>query len=586
MDKFDWRGCYDEWHAAFPLFRRKPVIGVTGNFGERGCELAEGYYRSLVQAGAVPLIIPPCEDREVMINTLERIDGLLLSGGGDLNPLFVGEEPIPQLHAINPRRDKAELLLIRLAYDRQLPMLGICRGIQMLTAALGGTLYQDIEAQAGAGPFVKHDQSLQRGVASHTVEVCGEGILRRLFPEGRIAVNSFHHQSVKDAGPLLQVCARAADGVVEAVESSEHKSVLGVQWHPECFIEQGDESMLPVFRWLTAESASFARARALHRSSVILDSHCDTPMFFDQGVRIDQRDPRLLVDLHKMDEGGLNASIMVAYLPQRERTAEAHRKACEYADLQLSRIRRMVDDNSGSVGLACCPADVFRLHAEGRKSILQGIENGYAIGRDLSLLEHFRQQGVVYVTLCHNGDNEICDSARGAGEHGGLSAFGREVVAEMNRLGLMIDLSHAAETTFYDVLGCSAVPVVCSHSSVRSLCDVPRNLTDDQMRALAAQGGVAQVTFYEGFLRRNGGASIDDIMRHLHHMIDVMGVEHVGIGTDFDGDGGVPGCAAANELVNLTRRMLDDGFSPEQVRLIWGGNFLRVMDEVQQRAEK
>ncbi|MDE7379285.1 MAG: gamma-glutamyl-gamma-aminobutyrate hydrolase family protein [Paraprevotella sp.] len=583
-DYFDWRGCYGGWHATFPLRRRRPVIGITGNYGEKGCELAEGYYRSLLRAGAVPLIVPPYEECDAMADMLERVDGLLLSGGGDLNPLFMGEEPIPELHSVNYRRDKAELLLIRMAYDRQVPMLGICRGIQMLTVALGGTLYQDIGAQAPDGPFIKHDQSLQRGVPSHTVEVCTEGILHRLFQGGRLAVNSFHHQAVREPGPLLRVCAKAPDGIVEAVESAEYKSVLGVQWHPECFIEQGDESMLPLFRWLTAEAASFAGARDLHRRSVVLDSHCDTPMFFEQGIRIEQRDSRILVDLHKMDEGGLNTSIMVAYLPQKERNGTGHRQAREYADLQLSRIRQMVEDNREYVGLACTPDDVYRLHREGRKAIMQGIENGYAIGRELGLLKHYRDQGVVYLTLCHNGDNEICDSARGQNEHGGLSVFGREAVAEMNRLGMMIDLSHASEKTFYDVLELSSVPVVCSHSSARALCDVPRNLTDAQMKALAGRGGVAQVTLYEGFLRKDGNASIEDVMSHLYHMIDVMGVEHVGIGTDFDGDGGVPGCAAANEVVNLTRRMLAEGLTEDEIRLIWGGNFLRVMREVQHAA--
>lgn len=583
-DYFDWRGCYDGWHTTFPLRRRRPVIGITGNYGEKGCELAEGYYRSLLCAGAVPLIIPPYEECDAMADMLERVDGLLLSGGGDLNPLFMREEPIPELHSVNYRRDKAELLLIRMAYDRQIPMLGICRGIQMLTAALGGTLYQDIGAQAPGGPFIKHDQNLQRGVPSHTVEICTEGILHCLFPEERLAVNSFHHQAVCEPGPLLRVCAKAPDGVVEAVESSTHKSVLGVQWHPECFMEQRDESMLPLFRWLTAEAASFAEARDLHRRSVVLDSHCDTPMFFEQGIRIGQRDSRILVDLHKMDEGGLNTSVMVAYLPQKERTGEGHRLAREYADLQLSRIRQMVEDNRACVGLACTPDDVYRLCREGRKAIMQGIENGYAIGRELDLLKHFRDQGVVYLTLCHNGDNEICDSARGQNEHGGLSAFGREVVTEMNRLGMVIDLSHASEKTFYDVLELSSVPVVCSHSSARALCDVPRNLTDAQMKALAGRGGVAQVTLYEGFLRKGGNASIEDVMKHLFHMIDVMGVEHVGIGTDFDGDGGVPGCAAANEVVNLTRRMLAGRLTEDAIRLIWGGNFLRVMQEVQRAA--
>lgn len=584
MDYFDWRGEFDRRHESFPVFHKKPVIGITGNYGEKGCELAEGYYQSLLRVGAVPVIIPPYEDIDAMANTLERVDGLLLSGGGDLNPLFMGEEPIPELHSVNYRRDRAELWLIRMAYNRQIPMLGICRGLQMLTVALGGTIYQDIAAQASGGPFIKHDQSLQRGVPSHTVELCIGCYLRWLFEASRLAVNSFHHQAVKDPGPVLKVSARSDDGIIEAVESSEHKDIIGVQWHPECFLEQQDETMLPLFKWLAGHAAAFAKARDFHRRSIVLDSHCDTPMFFEQGIRIEKRDPRVLVDLHKMDEGGLNTSVMVAYLPQGERTEAGHKAAREYADLQLSRIRKMVDDNRESVGLAWTPDEVLQLRKEGMKAIMQGIENGYAIGRDLSLLKHYRDQGVIYMTLCHNGDNEICDSARGKGEHGGLSAFGREVVREMNHLGIMIDLSHASEKTFYDVLECSSVPVICSHSSVRRICDVPRNLTDEQMKALAEKGGVMQITFYKGFLTEKGEASIEDILKHLRHAIAVMGVEHVGIGTDFDGDGGVSGCAAANELVNLTRLMMDDGLTEDKIRLIWGENFLRVMRKIQQAA--
>ncbi|MBP5376740.1 MAG: membrane dipeptidase, partial [Bacteroidaceae bacterium] len=163
---------------------------------------------------------------------------------------------------------------------------------------------------------------------------------------------------------------------------------------------------------------------------------------------------------------------------------------------------------------------------------------------------------------------------------GGVSQFGAEVIREMNRVGMMVDLSHGGEKSFYDALDISAKPIVCSHSSSRALCDHPRNLTDDQMRALAAKGGVAQVTFYNGFLRQQGEASIEDAVAHLNHMVKVMGIEHVGIGTDFDGDGGVKGMASASELINFTRRLLRNRYNDEEIQMIWGGNFLRVMEEV------
>ena len=213
---------------------------------------------------------------------------------------------------------------------------------------------------------------------------------------------------------------------------------------------------------------------------------------------------------------------------------------------------------------------------------MMGIENGYAIGHDLSLIEHFRKRGIVYMTLCHNGDNDICDSARkSSNEHGGVSQFGADVIREMNRLGMMIDLSHASEKTFYDALDISQVPVVCSHSSCRSLCDHPRNLTDEQMKRLASKGGVMQVTFYEGFLRQDAKASLMDAIEHINHAVNIMSIEHVGIGTDFDGDGGVPGLAHAGELINLTRSLLRERYSEADLRLLWGENFLRVMREVQ-----
>ena len=185
------------------------------------------------------------------------------------------------------------------------------------------------------------------------------------------------------------------------------------------------------------------------------------------------------------------------------------------------------------------------------------------------------------MTLCHNGDNDLCDSARGNAEHGGLSALGREVISEMNRVGMMVDLSHAAESSFYQAIEASRTPIVCSHSSARALCDHPRNLTDDQLRALAASGGVVQTCLYDGFLRKEGGATIEDTIRHIRHMVDVAGIDHVGIGTDFDGDGGIIGCADASEVINITRHLQAEGFTDPDIEKLWGGNFLRVMRLVQ-----
>ena len=282
-----------------------------------------------------------------------------------------------------------------------------------------------------------------------------------------------------------------------------------------------------------------------------------------------------------MTEGHLDATIMVAYLRQLERDSASLDAAFAKANRLLDEIEAMVSQSADSVAIAYTPDDLYRLKREGKHALMLGIENGYALGLDAKRVEHFRQRGVVYMTLCHNGDNDLCDSARGNAEHAGLSALGRAVIGEMNRVGMMVDLSHAAESSFYQAIEASRTPIVCSHSSARALCDHPRNLTDDQLRALAASGGVAQVCLYDGFLRKEGGATIDDAVRHICHMVSVAGIDHVGIGTDFDGDGGIIGCADASELINLTRCLRAEGFSEQDIEKLWGGNFLRVMHEVQ-----
>ena len=577
---FDIQADYDRIHRTFPGYKTAPVIGLTGNFQDGNCMLAEGYYQSILKAGGTPFIIPCYDNTDALINTLEKLDGILLTGGADINPLFFGEEPVKELHGINPRRDRQELLLTRLAADRQIPILGICRGIQTMNAAFGGPLYQDIHSQM-EGTRIKHSQELDRSYASHTVTIEKDTLLHNLFKTDAIAVNSFHHQAVKEAAPGFRVCARATDGVIEAMESTEYKSMLGVQWHPECFILKGDECMMPIFHWLIQEAASFKEAKRLHNRILTLDSHCDTPMFFDQQIDFASRDPKILVDLHKMTEGHLDATIMVAYLKQLELTDEALLAATAKADRILNEIEAMVAKSCSYVDIAYTPADLYRLKSEGKKAIMLGIENGYAIGNDISNIERFRNRGVVYMTLCHNGNNQLCGSARYNDEGLGVNAFGEQVIKEMNRVGMMVDISHAGERTFYDALNISTKPIVASHSSARALCNHPRNLTDDQLKALADKGGVAQVTLYSGFLKEQGMATIQDAIDHLNHMVNIMGIEHVGIGTDFDGDGGITGCASASELINFTRCLLKERYSEEDIRRIWGGNFLRVMEEVQ-----
>ena len=588
-DRFDWQSqLVASAYAAFPEAQHKPVIGITGNYGELTCKLAEGYYKSVLRAGGVPVIIPPLSDTDVIINTLEHLDGLILSGGADYDPHYAGEEPCPLLGTINEERDLPELFITQLAYNRQLPILGICRGIQTLAMALGGHVCQDISLSPNPSPkregSINHSQEEERNVATHTVTVEKNSVLSRIYKKEQqcsmfnvqrsmLSVNSFHHQAVDETGPRFRVIAHSDDGIIEAMESTEYKSILGVQWHPEC-LDDG----LPIFQWLIGEARQYRQTCDVHQRVLTLDTHCDTPMFFPENVDFGSRDPKLLVDLHKMTEGHQDATIMVAYLPQTMPLTD-HPK--QYTDQIFDKIEAIVAKHSPYISIARTPDDLWMHKHQGKKSIMLGIENGHALEGSLDNLRHFAQRGIVYMTLCHNGDNNICDSARGEHTHNGVSAFGREVIKEMNRLGIMVDLSHAGEKSFYDALELSKTPIVCSHSSCRALCDHPRNLTDDQMRALAQKGGVMQVTLYHGFLVKDGEATLDDAMRHLDHAIEVMGIDHVGLGTDFDGDGGIRGLASSAELLNYTRELLKRKYSEADIQKLWGGNFLRVMREVQ-----
>lgn len=627
METFHIESHLREVYATYPESGHRPVIGITANYVDGDATLRDRYYSQVVRAGGIPVIIPPVDDKDVIVNTLDHIDALLLTGGGDHNPLWFGQEPSPLLHSINATRDLPELLITRLAFNRQIPMLGICRGLQTLALALGGGVAQDISeleheavpseategtvgeagaalAQRGVVRTIKHSQDADRSLATHSVSLSPQSMLASIYAtDGKepntLCVNSFHHQAVSHGGPRFKATAWAPDGVIEALESTEMKPILGVQWHPEWLGDDG----LPLFRWLVEQANLFWKAKKVHERTLTLDTHCDTPMFFPQGVQFGQRDDRILYDLHKMTDGRQDAVIMAAYLPQPKMGEQFSQKVdiagiirhnpelaslgtqlspAQYADMIFDKLEHIVAHYSDYISIARTPADLYEDKRMGRHSIMFGIENGLALNHDLAYVRHFAQRGVVYITLCHNGDNDICDSARGCNTHNGVSSFGEKVIRRMNEEGIMVDLSHAAEKSFYDALDISSTPIVCSHSNSRALCDVPRNLTDDQMRALAQKGGVAHITLYHGFLRADTPeATILDAIDHLEHAIQVMGIDHVGIGTDFDGDGTVRGCADASELINFTRHLLKRRYSERDIAKIWGGNWLRVMVQVQ-----
>ena len=574
----------------FPEAENRPVIGITANYSDIDATVRDRYYKQIINAGGVPVIIPPIADTAIVADTLEKVDGILLTGGGDYNPLWCGEEPSPKLHNINRERDAAELILTRLAYNKQIPMLGICRGIQTLAMALGGHVAQDIISQA----TIKHSQDADREEATHSVIIEEGSILFSIYHNriGSLPVNSFHHQAVDNPGSLFRATAHSKDGIIEAIESTEYKNIMGVQWHPEWLGKDG----LPLFKWLVDSAKEYKNVGELHYRVLTLDTHCDTPMFFHEGVDFTKRDSRILVDLHKMTDGRQDATIMVAYLPQPKEGQEFYENIkpnqafpkgrtsitpSTYADSIFDIIESTVARVPDYLGIARTSADLYANKQIGKKSIMLGIENGLAIEHSLDKLRHFADRGIVYMTLCHNGDNDICDSARGCNTHNGVSEFGEQVIKEMNRLGIMVDMSHAGEKSFYDALEISEKPIVCSHSNSRILCDHPRNLTDDQLRAIAAKGGVVHTTFYHGFLQKTGEADILDGIKHLEHAIDIMGIDHVGIGTDFDGDGGVCGMRDASDIQQFTRQLLRRRYSETDIAKIWGGNWLRVMDEIQ-----
>lgn len=564
-----------------------PLIGISANYREGDSCIENSYALSILEAGGVPVLIPVCTDIEILRETVKRLDGLLLTGGGDINPLFAKEDPIPQLQEYNIIRDQYDFTLVKLATDRCIPIFGICRGHQVINLAFGGNNYQDIYSQRQT-PTLKHSQSVSREYGSHTVLIEKESQLFNIMGTDSIVVNSFHHQAIKDVAPGFHVSATSPDGIIEAMEGMPAYPIFSVQWHPEKMAVRPDQQMQRLFHYFVNEAKLFARAKNFHEQQLVVDSHCDTPMKFTKDFDFSLRHNNVKVDLPKMQEGLEDAVFMVAYLHQEDRDENSLQAATQKAIDILYQIAEQAKRLQTQMGIAYSADDLVFLKNAGKKAIFLGIENGYALGKDLSNLTLFKNMGVSYITLCHNGDNDICDSAKGNHEHNGLSDFGRKVVTEMNRLGIIVDISHAGDKTVSDVLEISTAPIIASHSSCRSLCNHPRNLTDEQIRAIAAKGGVIQICLYGPFLKDSGEATIEDAIAHINHVVQLVGIEHVGIGTDFDGDDEekLTGCRAANELPRLTMELLRQGYSETDLARLWGGNLLRVLNTVQAQQEQ
>ncbi len=334
--------------------------------------------------------------------------------------------------------------------------------------------------------------------------------------------------------------------------------------------------------------------RRVHRSAILIDTHNDVTSATVEGYDIGKRetDGKHMTDLPRMKQGGMSAQFFAAYVAANydKENHSAHR-ALEMIDTVLHDI---VEKYPNDFLFVTSSAGIRKAHEQGKIAALIGIEGGHAIEDSLRLLRDYYDLGVRYMTLTHTNSNHWADSSGDANQpNNGLSAFGKEVVREMNRLGMMVDIAHVADKTFWDALDTSRAPIFSSHSSCRALADVPRNMTDDMIKALAKKGGVIQINFSCGFLKAGAGsegrprATLADVVRHIDHVVEIAGVDAVGLGSDFDGIQCAPeGLDSVDKWPNLTRALLEEGYTAEEIRKIYGENTLRVMAAVEATAKQ
>lgn len=319
-------------------------------------------------------------------------------------------------------------------------------------------------------------------------------------------------------------------------------------------------------------------ANRIHKKYLTIDTHNDTALHINN-PDAQYRVTKGQVSFPMMKEGGLDAAIFAIFIGQKERDTKSLDSAINYVTENLERFRRYVENYKG-VSIAYNSQDLIRNKENGVTSVMLAIENGYAIGKDISNLEKFRDMGVRAITLCHNLNNDICDASMDkAPEHNGLSEFGVEVIKEMNRLGLIIDLSHASTKTLFDVLEVSSKPVVATHSGVYAIKNHNRNLKDQEIKAIAKKGGLIQVATGRFFLSElpKDSVTVSHIADHIDYVKNLVGIDHVGLGTDFDGGGGVVGMESASKVKNLTIELLKRGYSESDLGKFWGGNFIRFL---------
>ncbi len=341
---------------------------------------------------------------------------------------------------------------------------------------------------------------------------------------------------------------------------------------------------------LVAEDSLWAEALRIHYDAVVLDGHVDTPtLMLDRGYRLGERHRRDHVDLPRMAEGGLDGAFFSIYVARSYGEGQA---ATDRALAMIEAVNRQVAGLEGAA-LVRTARGVLDARERGEAAVLLGLEGGHALQGSPEVLRLLAANGVRYVTLTHSNTNAWADASTDAPRWGGLNALGRELVAEMNRLGVLVDLSHVSDDTFEDALAVTRAPVLLSHSSCRALHRHARNVSDDMLRALARNGGVVMINYFATYLG-SGRVDLDDVLDHVQHAAEVAGVDHVGLGSDFDGVPRLPdGLGDVTRLPPLTHGLLARGFSEADVRKILGGNVLRVLaeaervaDEMRSRAER
>lgn len=552
----------------------RATIAISAHIIDESSALHRAYSEAIIEAGGIPMIVPHSCDAVTLRAIVRRVDGVLFSGGGDFDAEYFGAENIEGLTDYNSERDYHEFMLLRAAMDCGLPLFGICRGCQLFNIALGGDIYQDLPPEFPSQPL-NHSVLTNKERGVHSVTITEGSLLREILQCSEFSVNSRHHQAIKRIAPSLKAVAVAEDGVIEAVEGYPNHKILGVQWHPENMATAGDSApMKALFEFFVGEATLYRRAREIHHRFPIVDSHCDTPMLYEGGgFDLSRRNDVAKVDIVKMEEGALDATITVAYLPQSTPATDAPQKAIDI----LTRFKSDVAKHPDRITVVSSVEELLAAKQKALRSVMLGVENGLAIGDDLKNLDRLKELGVVYLTLCHNGDNAICDSAAGERPYGGVSKFGETVIRRMNELGITVDVSHSSHQATMAAAALSVQPIIASHSSCKGLCDHRRNLSDEAICAIAATGGVVQICGYDGFLASGRDATVRDIVAHIEYAVTLVGYDHVGIGSDFDGDGGVVGFDGANEFICLTVELLRRGHKEREITKIMGGNILRVL---------